>query len=180
MGSYPPHYAYPSAPPMVRVAPNPPRLHWGLVVVLTVITLGYFSSVWLIVQSNWVRKVLGRSKTLPWAIVYACILPGFFLFAFGAGIYGGVMHVANIVEIVELITKFVQVAMFAMWLVTTFMLRSELEAEPIGIPLGGGMTFFFGPIYFQYHLFDYEVPDALHQHRGPLRPELPEGLGPKV
>jgi hypothetical protein len=37
-----------------------------------------------------------------------------------------------------------------------FILRSELMNEPISIHLSAPMTFFFGPIYFQYHLRDYQ------------------------
>jgi len=45
----------------------------------------------------------------------------------------------------------------ALWVATVFTLRSELSQAPIDIPLGGVMTFFFGPIYFQYFLHDYET-----------------------
>ena len=74
---------------MVRAVPNPPRLHWGWVCLLSFITLGLFGMAWLIVQSCWLRKVRG-------------------------------------------------------------------------------------PIYFQYHLFDLEVTEAMHLFRGPLRTELVE------
>ena len=44
-------------------------------------------------------------------------------------------------------------------LIGRFSLRSSLEqfynsVEPMGLSLGGVMTFFFGDIYFQYHLND--------------------------
>jgi hypothetical protein len=177
MSSYPPYYAYPSAPPVVRAVPDPPRLHWGVVFALSVITLGYFSSIWFIVQSMWVRKVYGRSKALPWAIVNACILPVFFVFAFGAGIIGVLAHqdVDAIQSVIAIVTTFVRVLIFVAFIVTAYTLRGELEATPIRIPLGGVMTFFFGAIYFQYHLFDYQVSDEVHQFRGPLRTELAPG-----
>ena len=35
--------------------------------------------------------------------------------------------------------------------------RERWKQTPIDIPLSGVMTFFFAPIYFQYHLFDYSV-----------------------
>ncbi len=42
-------------------------------------------------------------------------------------------------------------------LIARFTLRAELEdhfnnAEPVGLRLSGVMTFFFGGLYFQYHL----------------------------
>jgi hypothetical protein len=172
MSSYPPFYAYPSAPVVVRAVPNPPRLHWGWVFVLTLITFGVFASVWLIVQANWVRKALGRSKALPWTIVYASVLPALYLFAFTFGFVGTLLHVQNVREIVVIASQWVRVALFVLFIVATFTLRIELSEDPINIPLSGPMTFFFGAIYFQYHLFDYQVPDEVHNFRGPLRTNL--------
>ena len=43
------------------------------------------------------------------------------------------------------------------YLAGIFTLKGALEADPIDIPLSGVMTFFFAPIYFQYHLYDYSV-----------------------
>ena len=172
MSTYPPYYAYPSAPPVLRVVPNPPRLQWGFVLLLSIITLGFFGQIWLVVQSVWVRKVFGKSKALPWAIVYVSVLPVFFLCAVLLGVYGGAAK-QNVAPVLALLTTFVRIALFVLWICTTFLLRGELEAEPLHIPLGGGMTFFFGPVYFQYHLFEYEVTDEVHAFRGPLRTELP-------
>jgi hypothetical protein len=41
--------------------------------------------------------------------------------------------------------------------VAAFGTKSLLEVPPIDIPLNGVVTFFFAPIYFQYHLHDYSV-----------------------
>jgi hypothetical protein len=172
MSSYPPFYAYPSAPPVVRAVPDPPRLHWGWLLLLSVITLGFFGSVWMIVQANWVRKVRGHSKALPWTIVNASLLPAAFIAGFTIGIVVVMMHSQNLQSITASLNLFVRIAAFALWLVCVFTLSGELEAEPIDIPMSGGIVFFFGPIYFQYHLYDYEVPDEVHQFRGPLRTEL--------
>jgi len=68
--NYPPQYAYPSAPPVFRGFPAPPRLHWGIVFGLSVITLGIFGMIWMVVQANWVRKVTKNSKPLIWSLVY--------------------------------------------------------------------------------------------------------------
>jgi preprotein translocase subunit SecY len=172
MGTYPPYYAYPSAPPVVRAVPDPPRLHWGLLLVLSVITLGVFGTVWMIVQANWVRKVRGRSRTLPWAIANASVIPALFLFALVMGGLGAVLHLQNVQAAIEIATQWVRIVMYALWILTLYMLHNELSAQPIGIPLSGVATFFFGPIYFQYHLYDYQVSDEVHQFRGPLRTDL--------
>jgi hypothetical protein len=172
MSSYPPFYAYPSAPPVVRAVPDPPRLHWGWVLLLSIITFNFFGIAWLIVQANWVRKVRGHSKTLPWAIAYASIIPAYLLFAFAIGALGALLQLQNAQAIFATVTTLVRIAMFVLWIVTVFTLSGELSADPLDIPLSGAMTFFFGPLYFQYHLYDYEVPGAVHQFRGPLRTEL--------
>jgi hypothetical protein len=172
MGTYPPYYAYPSAPPVVRAVPDPPRLHWGWVLLLSIITFNLFGMAWLIVQANWVRKVYGRSKALPWAIAYASILPAFFLFVVLMSLLGAFLHVANVQAVVAVGLLLTRLAFAVLWIVTIFTLRGELSAEPIDIPLGGIMTFFFGPLYFQYHLSDYEVSDEVHQFHGPLRTDL--------
>jgi preprotein translocase subunit SecY len=172
MSSYPPFYAYPSAPAVVRAVPNPPRLHWGWVLVLSLVTFGVFGTAWLIVQANWVRKVRGRSRTLPWAIIYASILPALFLFAIVMGVLGALLHLPNVQATVASVALLARIAIFLFWILTIYMLGNELNAEPIGIPLNNVLIFFFGPVYFQFHLYDYEVSDAVHQFRGPLRTEL--------
>ena len=57
-------------------------------------------------------------------------------------------------------------------LIGRFSLRSSLEqhynsAEPMGLSLSGVMTFFFGDIYFQYHLNDI-MRRKYAAHLGPL------------
>jgi preprotein translocase subunit SecY len=172
MSSYPPFYAYPSAPPVVRAAPDPPRLHWGWVLVLSTITFGVFGSVWMIVQANWVRRVRGRSRALPWAIVYASVLPVLFLFAIVIGVLGSLLHLQNVQEIVAMAVNWARIAMLLLYILSAYLLGNELNEDPIDIPLSNIMIFFFGPVYFQYHLHDYEVTDAVHQFRGPLRTDL--------
>jgi preprotein translocase subunit SecY len=172
MGTYPPFYAYPSAPPVVRAVPDPPRLHWAWLLVLSIVTFGFFGSVWMIVQANWVRKVRGRSRTLPWAIANASALPALFLFALVMGALGAAYQLENTQTDVAIAVEWARVIMGALWLITIYMLHNELSEHPISIPLSGVATFFFGPIYFQYHLYDYEVSDEVHQFRGPLRTEL--------
>jgi hypothetical protein len=83
-----------------------------------------------------------------------------------------VLHLQNVQAAIEIATQWVRIVMYALWILTLYMLHNELSAQPIGIPLNGVATFFFGPIYFQYHLYDYQVSDEVHQFRGPLRTDL--------
>jgi hypothetical protein len=172
MSSYPPHYAYPSAPPMLRLAPNPPRLHWGWVLFLCIISIGLFGIVWLFVQALWVKKATGKAKSFGWALAYLIFFPAAIMLGAGLGVIAGLSHVP-VATMTNPLEAVIRIGGFALFLFTAFTLRGELESFPIGIPLSGGMTFFFAPIYFQYHLHNYEVNEDVHAFRGPLRPELP-------
>jgi len=135
--------------------PRPPRLHWGWVVLLQFLTRGFFELAWLIVQANWVRKVRGKSRALPFSIALASLLPLMILYLLFMAVImrllGSSFETGAAIIVGVWLLSFV-----VLRLVTVFTLRSELEKEPIGIPLGGVMTFFFGTIYFQYHLRDWD------------------------
>ncbi|QMV17679.1 hypothetical protein GOB94_02395 [Granulicella sp. 5B5] len=141
--------------------PKPVRLHWGWLVVIELLTRGLFGPIWLIVQANWVRRVNGKSRAFVLSIVAACFVPAMILLG---GIEGAVGATQ---EQIGMIVGFATIVYVVLYLWTIFQLRSELEAEPIGIPLGGGMTFFFSVIYFQYHLYDYDVEEK-HVPEGSL------------
>jgi hypothetical protein len=53
--------AYPAA---TAIYPDPPNLHWALVLVIGMFTCGIFSIVWMFVQASWMRKVNPNSKAL--------------------------------------------------------------------------------------------------------------------
>jgi|ERR1700733_1938217 hypothetical protein len=143
-------------PPMLLsepTRPSPPRLHWGWVLALNLITRNLFGIVWLIVQANWVRKVRGKSTAFVLAIVYGNMIPAMALVAFVGGRMGATEDSSwlNVVIAVGVL------GIVVLWIATVFTLRAELSESPIDIPLGGVMTFLFGPIYFQYFLHDYET-----------------------
>jgi hypothetical protein len=156
MSSYPPHYAYPSAPPVVRLLPKPPRLHWGWVLGLSVVTLGIFGAIWLVVQGYWVRKMRGgRSAGYWWAVARGALLGLTFLFGMAIAAFAMVKPVPNLNDLIRTGDLWARLVGIALYLMAAFTLRGEIEGDPINIPLGGGMTFFFAPVYFQYHLYDY-------------------------
>jgi GYF domain 2 len=142
-----PAYGTPAIP-----YPDPPNLHWALVLVLTICTCGLFGAIWDLVQLLWMRRVDPLTKAMPYFIGY--IVPTFLSGAFSAGVSaaalrGGHPHgspVSNILSIVALV--FIILYRFAM--------KNSLEQhfngpEPLGLRLGPFMTFFFGGLYFQYH-----------------------------
>ena len=146
--------------PFLQTRPEPPRLHWGWLLAGDLLTRGLFGIVWLLVEAHWVRKVRGgQSKAYVWAILQLVALPLLFLLAVVAGFVGVVApHAAGPGVLFGLL----MIGFVVLRIGALFALRSELEESPINIPLSGVMTFFFGPIYFQYHLRDFEwQPTAL-------------------
>jgi GYF domain 2/Domain of unknown function (DUF4234) len=134
---------------MVSMYPDPPNLHWGLVLLFTVITCGIFSLVWEIVQAVWIKRVEPESKS---AYIYGGAVVALL------GIVGAsVLHGLSPAQVN--FTPILQIVYYALVLVARYSLRSSLEEhyngpEPMGLDLSGVMTFFFGGIYFQYHIND--------------------------
>jgi len=125
--------------------PLPPNLHWGIAILLGVITCGLFGWVWVFVQSGWMRKVQPSSKAIVYygAAVGLLILSVFVSYSGAeARPFSGLFNLAGGI----------------MWLVASFNMRSSIEehyitTEPLpgGFALSGVMTFFFNIYYFQYH-----------------------------
>jgi hypothetical protein len=123
--------------------PTPPRLHWTIVLLLTIVTVGLFADVWMIVQAWWVRKFDKKSRALALCIagIIATVLTEG-LNEIHAG--NGIVAVVGIASLaLDLVASFSLRDSLA-WYITTLTKRSTY--------LSGMMTIFFGPIYFQYHI----------------------------
>jgi len=128
----------------VAELPTPPRLHWGWVLLLTILTGGIFAAFWMLTISRWLQRIRGVSQANGWAWVFmvaACVNFVFDL-PFLPSNYSGTVG-------------FLDGATFVLYVVVAFMLQGELEEPPIGLRLSGAMVFFFAPIYFQYHLHQF-------------------------
>lgn len=147
-----------------RIVLPPPRLHWGWVFALSILTRSYFNSIWMVVQANWVRKVTGRKDALIWAIVNVAVIPAVFLIAVMVGVTIGVMSRGQGVGDTRVLSygvgAFAVIAILGSYTTAAFKLRSALEEATVGVAFGGVMTFLFSGTYFQYFLHDYVVPDA--------------------
>jgi hypothetical protein len=122
--------------------PDPPNLHWGLVILFAILTCGFFVYAWDIVQALYVKKLQPTSQ----ALMYYIAGLGLLVVAIGIGIGAHNPDFSRIFNIVGTVIL----------IVGRFNLRKSLEehfttVEPIGLTLSGAMTFFFGPFYFQYH-----------------------------
>jgi uncharacterized membrane protein (DUF441 family) len=131
-------------PPEMYAAPLPPGgLHWGLLLLGSIVTAGLFGMIWAFVQANWVRKIDQQSK----AMVFLSI--GVLLHLLGQGI--NLSGEAPLLALAVLVGSLVciYVALFGM---RTSMVRYYNAVERTGLKLSGVMTFFCGILYFQYHL----------------------------
>jgi len=130
----------------VANAPMPPRLHWGWVLLLSVVTLGIFYVVWAFVQAFWVRRIDPASNAITLLVVYLVLaLAGEFI-ADGAARDSPQMAAGTLVSLAGMVVSIV--AFFSM---RRSLLAHYNEVEPVGLELGRVMTFFFNILYFQHH-----------------------------
>jgi len=134
---------------LARQYPDPPNLHWGLVLLFGIISCGLFTTAWDIVQAVWMRQVAPQSKALFYYLAYAANLVLIAVLSAMASyqrVHNPLVGILNLAGIVVLI-------------IGRFSLKASLEQhynaeEPMGLLLSGIMTFFFGAVYFQYHFND--------------------------
>ncbi len=127
-------------------SPPPPSLHWGIAVVLGVITCGVFGWVWALVQASWMKKVAPASK----ALLYYGIAIGLFVVSVLAAVAEGQHKTAT--------PSIFNFAGAVLWVIAAFSMRSSIReyfssvgGAPSTTVHSGVMTFFFNIYYFQYH-----------------------------
>jgi hypothetical protein len=154
----PPAYIPPTPPYGQPVAyatspyPDPPNLHWALVLILTICTCGLFAVIWDFVQVLWMKRIEPQTKAFPYFIAYALLSflnGGLSFHASAVTMHTGHNHTSPIAAITG-------IAAFVLVILYRFAMRDSLERhfngpEPLGLQLGPIMTFFFGGLYFQYH-----------------------------
>lgn len=154
----PPAYVPPAVPYgqpggyAVSPYPDPPNLHWALVLLLAIFTCGLFAVIWDFVQVLWMKRIEPQTKAFPYFLGYAIL----------SFINGGISMRANMLMLHvghrhgSLLSALISIAVFVLVILYRFSMRDSLErhfnsADPIGLRLGPIMTFFFGGLYFQYH-----------------------------
>ena len=128
-------------PPQPAV-PLPPNLHWGLCILINLVSCGLFGTVWSFIQANWAKKIRPDN---PAMVFLAGYVAAFF-----------VAIVLSTSESTENVGTFVNLGGVVMFVIAQFKVRRAMEdyfntEEPIHLVLSGVMTFFFGWIYLQYH-----------------------------
>jgi hypothetical protein len=127
--------------------PAPPSMHWGVLLLLSIVTLGLFSLVWSLVQANWVRKVDGQSKAmlLLWIAIgcFAVGEPIYFAGILNGAAGGGMLGMGGLL-------------VFTYWvllLVACFSMANSIRrvAADYNLPMdiGGVTLFFFKTLYLQ-------------------------------
>jgi hypothetical protein len=142
------------ATPAVSPYPPPPSLHWGICLLLAIVTCGIFAVIWMMVQAVWVKKVQPNSK----GVTYFGIAIGLWLLSFAISTFAGISAARSGVpdSSYQAINGLLTLGVLVFWIIAAFDMRSSIEehfnsAEPIGLSLSGVMTFFFNVYYFQYH-----------------------------
>ena len=142
--------------------PDPPSLHWGLVLLISFFTNGLFQIIWDFVQAAWLKKVQPDATALTKYITAYALVVGGVIFA----LIGGVIlatssqngsSISPVGVVLVIIGMLGYLGGFITLIIARFSERASLEQhfngpEPIGLQLSGIMTFFFGSLYFQYHL----------------------------
>ncbi|HET8898321.1 MAG TPA: pilin [Rhodanobacteraceae bacterium] len=135
--------------------PTPPSLHWALLWLFTIASLGVFGVIWSFVQAAWVRRIDPRSNaqtllgiaTACLAAGYGCVITAVMLVDTSApGMALPVLTIGRLLLLGWLIVHVV--AYFSM----TNSLRSQAVVSGFPLEIGGGTLFFFTLCYLQGQL----------------------------
>ena len=134
--------------------PDPPGLHWGLVLLFSVLTCSLFMVVWNLVISSWLRRVQPNANALFFYIAaYVIALldqgarAGVMLHNVGTPTLSPMLVVAGLGGLTYFILK-----IFARFTEKASIEEHYRTVEPLGLELNGVLVFFFGGIYIQSQL----------------------------
>jgi hypothetical protein len=169
-GPIPPTYPVPGAYPASAIPyPDPPNLHWGLVLLIDVFTCAVFQVVWNIVLATWAKKIAPTSKAIVYYVVATVLVFANLGSSFG-NVYAAINHqplhpnyIGSLIAVIAWVVR----------LIARFSLRDDLERhyngpEPLGLHLNPILTFFFGGLYFQYKLNQINEIKQSFRYRGAL------------
>lgn len=135
-----PHSQSPGGP-----YPAPPKLHWALVLLFGILTLGIFLIVWMFIQTSWARKINPASNATAQLVGYL------FLFVLSEVIGAATSDGLKSVSLLLLLGSYVAFY-FATYSIRRTMLDHYSTVEPMPLKLSAAMTFFFSTLYLQYHM----------------------------
>lgn len=162
---YPPQqtpYQQPFTPGVASPFPDPPNLHWALLLLLDIVTCSLFQMVWNIILALWFKRVSGNGRVLALYIASAVLLLMQGVMGQALGLMSGRHgfphgngfgpHAGSAV-----IYSLVAIGCWVVRLIARFTFRAQLEqhfntAEALGLRINPVLTFFFGGIYLQSEL----------------------------
>ena len=129
-------------------SPNPPSLHWAIVLVLDVLTLGLFGFFWMFRQAQFARKIDPSNRA-----VFQILLSGV-LFLFSLLLTGVVtLTVARGGQSTDLSTVMTMLRFFQiLMIITAYMQIRKSLTMRYGIQLNSLLTVILNVFYIQYHL----------------------------
>jgi hypothetical protein len=148
MAGYPPQAA-----PMPRAgSPEPPNMHWAVILILSWVTGGLAALIWVFKQAAFVKKLDPASKAVVLLAVSLIAMVGQLALAFTMFNSRSMSDIAAVSGIMMLLNLVVAVVgLIAVFGMRKSIVRYYNTVEPIGLQLSGVMTFFFSILYFQYH-----------------------------
>jgi hypothetical protein len=139
--------------------PDPPNLHWLLVLVISLVTCGLFMPIWNIIVAVWLKKVQPNAISLYLyigAVVLALIQGVLIVPVVLAQIGHSSGDTSTVAGVGSAIANLIGLLAWVVRLVARYSQRSALiehfgvnGPEPIGLDVNPVMTFFFGGLYFQ-------------------------------
>lgn len=134
---------------------DPPNLNWGLLLLFCFLTCSLFMWVWNLIVAAWLKRVQPNATSLFYYLGAAVLLfiqisvsvPYSMHHAMTPGIHTTYNPVSGLIGLCVWVVR----------LIARYSQRASLEEhfngpDPVGLRLDPVMTFFFGGIYFQYHI----------------------------
>lgn len=159
--SMPPMRAATAASPVrakTTAALLPPKLHWGLVLLFSVVTVGIFFIVWMFIQSSWVKKIDPTSNATIQLIGYVVLM------VIGQILTGvpseGLHGIGGLLLFASYVTFY-----FGIYSMRRSMLNRYADDDKVDFNMSGGMTFFFNVLYIQSRMTHLNQVSVSASHR---------------
>src|SRR5260370_16567623 len=131
-------YSVAAAPVATSAVPNPPNLHWALVLLFGFLSCGLFWWAWMIAEAAWVRKIKPESKALLLVILALCS-------SFASGFLNGINNASGEPAVgLRGIAGLLWLAGLVLIIVAVFQFPIDLDdsythVDPIHLPLPARM-----------------------------------------
>jgi hypothetical protein len=149
-------------------APKPLSLHWAIVLVLSIVTLGLFTFLWIFRQARFARKIDTSSKAMGQiAMSFVLVLSAILFNAVNAITVARGGESTNL-GITGSVMSFFTLFMF----VSGYLEIRRALTTQYGIQMSAVLTVIFNVFYVQYHL------SRIVRLQCPRTPQLPNAIPP--